>query len=75
LLREATKGWGVRFADKTVVVPGAGGRSHDVGVDHLLGMFVGLRDTNAYPFAGAWLAIDRMEQLEETTRIVAAFRE
>ena len=29
----------------------------------------------AYPFAGAWLAIDRMEQLEEAARIVAAFRE
>ena len=65
----------MRFADKTVVVTGAGGRSHDVGVDHLLGMFVGVRDTNAYPFAGAWLAIDRMEQLEEAARIVAGFRE
>jgi len=40
-----------------------------------LGMFVGVRDTNAYPFAGAWLAIDRMEQLEEAVRIVVAFRE
>jgi NDP-sugar pyrophosphorylase family protein len=29
----------------------------------------------AYPFAGAWLAIDRMEQLEEAARIVGAFRE
>lgn len=29
----------------------------------------------AYPFAGAWLAIDRMEQLEEAARIVAAFQE
>jgi NDP-sugar pyrophosphorylase family protein len=29
----------------------------------------------AYPFAGAWLAIDRMEQLEEAARIVASFRE
>lgn len=29
----------------------------------------------AYPFAGAWLAIDRMEQLEEAARIVAALRE
>ena len=75
LLREATKGWGVRFADKTVVVTWAGGRSHDVGVDPLLVMFVGVRDTNAYPFAGAWLAIDRMEQLEEAVRIVVAFRE
>ena len=65
----------MRFADKTVVVTGAGRRTHDVGVDHLLGMFVGVRDTNAYPFAGAWLAIDRMEQLEEAARIVAAFRE
>ena len=29
----------------------------------------------AYPFAGTWLAIDRMEQLEEAARIVAAVRE
>jgi NDP-sugar pyrophosphorylase family protein len=29
----------------------------------------------AYPFAGAWLAIDRMEQLEEGARILAAFHE
>jgi NDP-sugar pyrophosphorylase family protein len=29
----------------------------------------------AYPFAGAWLAIDRMEQLEEAARIVAGFQE
>ncbi len=29
----------------------------------------------AYPFAGTWLAIDRMEQLEDAARIVAAFRE
>src|SRR6516162_3255905 len=29
----------------------------------------------AYPFAGPWLAIDGMEQLEEAARIVGAFRE
>jgi NDP-sugar pyrophosphorylase family protein len=29
----------------------------------------------AYPFAGSWLAIDRMEQLEEAGRILAAFHE
>ena len=29
----------------------------------------------AYPFAGAWLAIDRMEQLEEAARIVSTFQE
>jgi NDP-sugar pyrophosphorylase family protein len=29
----------------------------------------------AYPFAGAWLAIDRMEQLEEAARIVGSLRE
>jgi NDP-sugar pyrophosphorylase family protein len=28
----------------------------------------------AYPFSGAWLAIDRLEQLEEAARIVATLR-
>ena len=33
------------------------------------------RTVRAYPFAGSWLAIDGMEQLEEAARIAAAFHE
>ena len=33
------------------------------------------RTVRAYPFAGSWLAIDGMEQLEEAARIVAALHE
>jgi NDP-sugar pyrophosphorylase family protein len=33
------------------------------------------RSVRAYPFSGAWLAIDGMEQLEDAARIVAAVRE
>lgn len=33
------------------------------------------RSVRAYPFAGTWLAIDRMEQLEDAARIVSAARE
>ena len=33
------------------------------------------RAVRAYSFAGPWLAIDRMEQLEEAARIAAAFHE